>query len=739
MNRSSIQLIVYTILIILGSLTFAEAVNRQLSDGLSQTRIKAVSHDKFFYPSTTFEKAKIGSDNLQKSKNDFSDRTYASVHKLKIVESDKPDNSASFDNQNQTPSIETEALFETSNDNDNIPVTAGDVLDIQIPGYETLSRFYDVDPEGFVYVLKKIAVGGLLQSDVGELLTKRLKKYLTKGDVVYVRLVQHKRFIQIKGGVLYPGWYRMPLITRLNAVLSAAGGVLKDVDINQIRLIRFSEERKLDESTEIILEPNDTIEAPIPSDYQMRVDSGDLLFVTMPREKEQARDKVVISYDAQKGENRIEVDRQGNISSPRFNLIQVDMKTTQEIEEEIANRLPKYLKSDLSDSNVRVNIIEKRHFIKVSGNVNQPGWYRAPESANVQEVLNQAGGPGAGAIMSNIRIRGENGKLERKVNLHLFKITGDIRLLTPLHANDALFVPIDPSFGNVQGVPLELLPKEAQTESRKTVRIFGAVNSPGVFEPRNNEDILSLLTLAGGQKESADLSNIRIIRNNKATEINLNQLLSELGKQGQTQLPEIRPGDLVYVRSLPAIDAIGQDATPTVRIFGAVTRAGVYEAKENLNLMDLLMMAHWGSNNADLSNINIIRSQGQKIETFDLNRWLEAKKKNTAPPKLPIIKAGDTVYVNFGSSRGEFSNNVIYVTGEVNSPGAFPLTPGLTVIQAVTLAGGLGEWADADEITIIRMENGRQRNIRYNYEAAVKGKFFKSSFQLRPNDTIVVP
>ncbi len=738
MNRFSIGLIVYTILIMLGSLTSADAVNRQLSDGFSQKRISAVPFDNS-YSSTTFDKAQIGFYNLQKIRNDFSHRAFATVHNLKIVESDEPDNSASYDDQNLSPSTKTEELFESSDGNENTPVSAGDVLDIQIPGYEKLSRLYDVDPEGFVYVLNKTPVERLSESDVGQLLTRKLKKYLAKGDIVDVRLARRKRFILIKGGVLYPGWYRMPVITRLNAVLSAAGGVLKNVDMNQIRLIRFSEEPKLDPNAEIILEPNDTIEAPIPSDYQMRVDTGDLLFVTMPRQKEQARDKVVISYDAQKGENRIEVDRQGNISSPRFNLIHVDMKTTQEIEEEIAKRLPKYLKSDLGDSNVRVNIIEKRHFINVSGNVNQPGWHRAPESANIQEVLNKAGGPGAGAVMSNIRIRGDNGKLERKVNLHLFKITGDIRLLTPLHANDTIFVPIDPSFGNIQGVTMPPLHDEAKPESRKTVRIFGAVKTQGVFEPRNDEDIMSLLALAGGQNENADLSNIKLIRNNNATEINLNQLLSKLGEDGQTPLPEIRPGDLVIVPSLPTIDAIGQDAAPTVRIFGAVTRAGVFEAKENLNLMDLIMMAQWGSNNADLSNINIIRSKGQKIETFDLNRWLEAKKKNTAPPQLPLINAGDTVYVNFGSSRGEFSNNVIYVTGEVNSPGAFPLTPGLTVIQAVTLAGGLGEWADADEITIIRMENGRQRNLRYNYEAAVKGRYFNSSFQLRPNDTIVVP
>ncbi len=640
--------------------------------------------------------------------------------------------------------IETPDQFESQDNNENIPVTAGDMLDIKIAGYEKISRIYDVGPAGFIYVFNKIPVEGLYPSDVGKLLTKKLKNYLAKGDKISVRFLQHKRYIRIKGGVLYPGWYRMPAISNFNMLMSAAGGVLKGVDSTKIRLIRQMEDsypnnenaRSFENEGEIILEPNDIVDVPMPSDYKQLVDSGDLLFVTMPQEKEQSKDKVLISYDTQQGRNRIEVNRQGFISSPRFNLIQVDMNTTEEIEKEIAARLPKYLKGG---SNVKVNIIEKRHFIKVVGNVSQPGWYRAPETANIQEVLNLAGGPGAGAIMSNIIIGRKNSELKEKINLHLYKITGDIRLLPPLHSNDTLFVPIAPSFGNIKGESMQILPKEARAEPRKTVRIFGAVNTPGVFEPRNDEDILSLLMSAGGQKDNADLSNIKIIRNNKATEIDLNQLLADFGKKGLVQLPEILPGDFVYVRYLQTIDAVGQDAAPVVRIFGAVTRAGIYEPKENLNLMDLLMMAHWGSNNADLSNINIIRGGSKKIETFDLNRWLEAKKKNTTPPALPLINAGDTVYVNFGSSLGEFSNNVIYITGEVNSPGAFPLTPDLTVIQAVTLAGGLGEWADADEITIIRIENGRQRNISYNYEAVVKGKSFNANFQLMPNDTIVVP
>ncbi|MDM8554508.1 SLBB domain-containing protein [Desulfococcaceae bacterium HSG7] len=761
MNNFSLGIIGCMLLILLGLSPSTEALNKSDLKNVSVSAKTRNLHKAHFNKTTVSQNHKNNlkpySFDYNKTNTGSKTEKIATVHTLEIIETDDTDNAGqankinpsaapvlhpkktdTFKQNMPTDNVISEQIDTIGND-ENIPVTAGDMLDILIPGHEKISRIYDVDPDGFIYVLNKIPAAGLYPSDVGKLLTKKLKNYLAKGDMIFVRIAQYKRYILIQGGVLYPGWYRMPAISNFDALLSAAGGVLKGVDLTEIKLIRQMEDSYQNNEGEIVLEPNDILDVPMPSDYKQLVDSGDLLFVTLPQEKGQAKDKVLISYDTQQGQNRIEVNRQGFISSPRFNLIQVNMNTTKDIENKIADRLPKYLKAASGISNVKVNIIEKRHFVKVVGNVNQPGWYRAPETANVQEVLKLAGGSGAGAIMSNIIIRRKNSEQKVKINLHLYKITGDIRLLHPLHSNDTLFVPIAPSFGNIQGEPMQIIPKETQAEPRKTVRIFGAVNTPGVFEPRNDEDILSLLTLAGGKSQNADLSNIKIIRDNKATEINLNQLLANFGKKGPPQLPEILPGDFVYVRPLQTVDAVGQDAAPVVRIFGAVTRAGIYEPKENLNLMDLLMMAHWGSNSADLSNINIIRGGSKKIDTFDLNRWLEAKKKNKAPPALPLINAGDTVYVNFGGSAGEFSNNIIYITGEVNSPGAFPLTPELTVIQAVTLAGGLGEWADADEITIIRMENGRQRNIRYNYEAAVNGRAFNANFKLRPNDTIVVP
>ena len=87
----------------------------------------------------------------------------------------------------------------------------------------------------------------------------------------------------------------------------------------------------------------------------------------------------------------------------------------------------------------------------------------------------------------------------------------------------------------------------------------------------------------------------------------------------------------------------------------------------------------------------------------------------------------------------EIHSKNIYVMGKVNTPGTFPLRQGLTVLQALSLAGGLAEWADEDNIIIIRTENGKQRKIRFDYSRVASGKDLDKNIQLKPGDTIIVP
>ena len=81
----------------------------------------------------------------------------------------------------------------------------------------------------------------------------------------------------------------------------------------------------------------------------------------------------------------------------------------------------------------------------------------------------------------------------------------------------------------------------------------------------------------------------------------------------------------------------------------------------------------------------------------------------------------------------------IYTVGKVNLPGPYPLEPGMTVIQAISAAGGFAEWADTKNILIIRNENGKKVQLRYNHKEFMSGENLNQNIMLKPNDTIVVP
>ena len=78
----------------------------------------------------------------------------------------------------------------------------------------------------------------------------------------------------------------------------------------------------------------------------------------------------------------------------------------------------------------------------------------------------------------------------------------------------------------------------------------------------------------------------------------------------------------------------------------------------------------------------------------------------------------------------------IYVVGEVAKPGAFPLRGRLDVIQAIALAGGLTEFADRDDITVLRkLPDGKEERLGFDYgQASDEG----GAFALYPGDTVVV-
>ena len=87
----------------------------------------------------------------------------------------------------------------------------------------------------------------------------------------------------------------------------------------------------------------------------------------------------------------------------------------------------------------------------------------------------------------------------------------------------------------------------------------------------------------------------------------------------------------------------------------------------------------------------------------------------------------------------EIHSKNIFVLGQVESPGQYPLQQDLTVLQALSLAGGLAEWADKGDVVILRKENGKQSRIKFDYKNISKGKHLEKNIVLQPGDTIIVP
>jgi len=108
-------------------------------------------------------------------------------------------------------------------------------------------------------------------------------------------------------------------------------------------------------------------------------------------------------------------------------------------------------------------------------------------------------------------------------------------------------------------------------------------------------------------------------------------------------------------------------------------------------------------------------------------------KKLTDESKKYMEDANITVVVREINSRRAF------ITGEVNKPGPYPLTMATSVMQLISLAGGLKEYANTKNITIMRTENGKQVALKFNYKDVANGKNLAQNIDLKPGDTVVVP
>jgi polysaccharide export outer membrane protein len=81
----------------------------------------------------------------------------------------------------------------------------------------------------------------------------------------------------------------------------------------------------------------------------------------------------------------------------------------------------------------------------------------------------------------------------------------------------------------------------------------------------------------------------------------------------------------------------------------------------------------------------------------------------------------------------------VFVTGKVGKPGMLTSEKPITVLQALTLAGGFLEFANPTETVIIRNTGEDSTLYKFNYPEVIKGKNFSQNMMLRSGDIVVVP
>lgn len=83
------------------------------------------------------------------------------------------------------------------------------------------------------------------------------------------------------------------------------------------------------------------------------------------------------------------------------------------------------------------------------------------------------------------------------------------------------------------------------------------------------------------------------------------------------------------------------------------------------------------------------------------------------------------------------AGNLYYVVGKVNRPGQYPMVGPTSVLQALSMAGGMTTYASENAIRIIR--KGEPQAIRFRYSDLEDGESLDQNILLESGDVVLVP
>ena len=124
-----------------------------------------------------------------------------------------------------------------------------------------------------------------------------------------------------------------------------------------------------------------------------------------------------------------------------------------------------------------------------------------------------------------------------------------------------------------------------------------------------------------------------------------------------------------------------------------------------------------------------IHAAGMTIQALEKELAKRLRKNYQTPPQVTVMLSAIT----------ESPSSQIFVTGQVNKPGPYAITPGMSVMQAIAMSGGLGKFAAKSRIQIHRRTGGDEQVLLFNYSDFESGQNLGGDITLQPGDVIVVP
>jgi protein involved in polysaccharide export with SLBB domain len=321
--------------------------------------------------------------------------------------------------------------------------------------------------------------------------------------------------------------------------------------------------------------------------------------------------------------------------------------------------------------------------VSVAGAVNLPGFHPVPTQTTLLDVLARAGGV-----------------KDPSAVIKVYRNGMEILSVPWLKLSEGGMVPIALQEGDTV---------IAAVKEVAGVIVTGAgVQRPGMFNLVGRVTVLGALSMAGVIADSRRPLRVRLLRENKE----IAQVQWNSATPAQELLMELQSGDILVV------DPMVIKAT----IVGPVQKPGSYELPAGARVTDLLAKAEGFQPTADLSNVTLVRKEGSRsIDLLQL--FLEAKLENDVE-----LQDGDVLLVPAARK--------VWVVGAVQRPGAIDFQPRLSVIDAISAAGGVRNLDEAD-LSAVRLVSGEETRV-LNLESAFKGATIPL-LPVKPGDVIIVP